>query len=426
MAEKTELLVKSPHRDILERKYILCCIPSDWVLVEDGSQPTNSAASTVILLLNNMIGSGILAQAYVFKSAGILAATVEYAIIGLIVYFGAHFLIKAAIEVQIFEYGELAQEILGDAGRLCVDISTFVGAIGALVAYVIIVGTLSSNVVTSMTSIDSWYTSNITLSVGIVTVFVAPLCLIRRFGHLAYISYASIGAVTSVMLLVVTFGSSQGKIDDNDALNWISVTGTVETVGTVIFAFGYANAIFHAYSTLRTSEAHIFSPVCALTTYLGVCLCYVTGLVGYYCFRSNTNADILENFSGTVGGIFKVIIILHLILYIPGDFVIMRHSLFKLLGHDASRVPDTLYIASTFGILATVTLLANVVQAYSAAGLTLVLQLTGGITGSFLYFLLPGLCTIRLFEDSLSYYSGLGLAIVGIGVAVMVGISAFW
>lgn len=55
---------------------------------------------------------------------------------------------------------------------------------------------------------------------------------------------------------------------------------------------------------------------CVLT---GAILCYCTGIAGYLAFRSATEGDILDNFSGPVAACFKVVVVLHLIMYIPGD-----------------------------------------------------------------------------------------------------------
>jgi amino acid permease len=424
-SESTRLIIKAyidpEHNWDKESSYICCCIPSDWVLVEGASKPMNSSMSTVILLLNNMIGSGILAQAYVFMSTGIALASFEYALFGIIVFLGVHLLVKSAIQLQMFDYGEVADACLGPRGELVVDLSIFIGSVGGIAAYIIIIGTLANNIAAEINGTNPWYLRSSYLSFAVISLFVIPLCLIRKFGHLAVISYASIGAVTSVMLLVVLFGVGQGQEDINtDTLTWVSATGFLNTMGTVIFAFGYINAVFHALTTMRNPDSDRFAYICALTTYLGVCMCYVTGLVGYYCFRSSTNSDILENFSGVVGTTFKIIIILHLVLYIPGDFVIMRHSLFKLMGAEAETTSDKLYIVSTTTLLILITMLANTINHYSASGLALTLELTGGISGSILNFVLPGLFAMVSLKNTNDYYIGLFLVLFGACVMVTV------
>lgn len=63
-------------------------------------------------------------------------------------------------------------------------------------------------------------------------------------------------------------------------------------------------------------EWKVVAAACVLT---GAILCYCTGIAGYMAFRSTTQGDILDNFSGPMAACFKVVVVLHLIMYIPGD-----------------------------------------------------------------------------------------------------------
>lgn len=51
----------------------------------------------------------------------------------------------------------------------------------------------------------------------------------------------------------------------------------------------------------------------------GGLLCYGTGLVGYLSFRGATEGDILDNFTGPLAAFFKIVVILHLVMYIPSE-----------------------------------------------------------------------------------------------------------
>lgn len=51
----------------------------------------------------------------------------------------------------------------------------------------------------------------------------------------------------------------------------------------------------------------------------GGILCYVTGFVGYVSFRGATEGDILDNFMGPLASCFKVLVIAHLVMYIPHE-----------------------------------------------------------------------------------------------------------
>ena len=96
------------------------CIPLSWIGV-NGVTMDNTPFATVILLLNNMIGSGILVQAYVFRETGIVLALFEYILVGLMTYTGVDLMIRSAEHEQIFGFSELAEKALGKYGAIAVD-----------------------------------------------------------------------------------------------------------------------------------------------------------------------------------------------------------------------------------------------------------------------------------------------------------------
>lgn len=116
-----EILTPVDKKENDHRTPFYFCIPGSWI----GSKKTavdNSPFATIILLLNNMIGSGVLVQAFIFRETGIIVAIFEYLIVGLMTYTGVDLMIKCADEVQIFEYSELATKALGWWGAIAVDV----------------------------------------------------------------------------------------------------------------------------------------------------------------------------------------------------------------------------------------------------------------------------------------------------------------
>lgn len=136
--------------------------------------------------------------------------------------------------------------------------------------------------------------------------------------------------------------------------------------------------------------------------------------------------DILENLSGPVGTILKLVFVVHLVLYIPGDYVILRYSYFKLFGGEASTADDCYYFTSTFAVLGIATFLSCIIQIYysTSYGLAIVMGLTGGIANSIFAFILPALIAVNVFPpDSLEYKCGYFLLIFGSCIPFLVVVS---
>ena len=52
-------------------------------------------------------------------------------------------------------------------------------------------------------------------------------------------------------------------------------------------------------------------------------MCSICGIAGYATFRADTLGDILADFASSDYDFFKVMVVLHLIFYVPVNFVSM-------------------------------------------------------------------------------------------------------
>jgi amino acid permease len=421
---------KGQHEQVLvigidkPAQYLCLFIPISWIFTFDDkvSEPSNSSFWTMFLLLNAMIGSGILAQAYVFYQAGWLAAAIEYLIIGFLTYTGASFLIEAAVKVNIYSYAELCEHALGSNGKILVEVSVIANNFGCLLSYLLIIGSLLHSVVESVVGHSAaWYTSSIALMLFVSIFIIWPLCLIRVYGHLVVVSTISITAIVVVVLLV-TIGGPLTSTDDDSSMTILSLDGILDSIGSIIFAFGYTAIVFHSYNAMSPQKPELFNQVAKRTTLIGGSMCFLVGIVGAYSFQNNTKADILENFSGVLGTIFQLIVIVHLLLYIPGDYLVMRSSLMNLMGRDVRREPNMSYLILSLSLLAIVTLIASILLRLQSDSLALVLDLTGGIAGCMINFLIPGFVARQILweEDTSIRWKIRALIVAGLLIPLFV------
>eukprot|EP01038_Epipyxis_sp_PR26KG_P009929 gene9929-13357_t len=381
----------------------------------------NGPTTTIFLLLNTMIGSGILVQAYVFKETGIILSIITYLVISGMTLAGVLILIYSATEVHLYDYATLAFHALGEIGSNIFDISIVLNNAGCLLSYIIIIGTLLKDVVQTYTSSTAFYLNEIFLTVLAMICFVFPICFYRRYGHLSVVSYISIMAISSCMVLIVFVGPAISN-NSSDSLTLVSFYGLFNTIGSVVFALGYTTAIFHSYISMEPCDPEVFTLVAIKSTVVGSLMCFVTGLVGYLSFRDSTDSDILQNFTGTIGVVFKLIVIIHLILYIPGDYIIMRCSLLNLLKVDVLSLNNYHFTGITLTTLIIIVTFACILLFYgSTSSLSIVLNITGGIAGSLTNFILPGLCGLFILgKHKVIYIICVSLITVGTAIAVMV------
>lgn len=350
--------------------------------------PNNSAQLSTFLLLNSMIGSGILNQPYVFNDSGILGAFVGFIVATIATWTGLLCLTAAGIEEDVWEYSGLAKVAFQGNGERVVDIAIIIMTFGSQLGYILVVGSTVSDLLSTW-GCQAEVCSEIYTTIISIALFVTPTCLFRHFGHLAYISVFSVAAIVAVLLLVIIGGPikhSLAEHPDND-YKIFNVTGMLASLGSIVFSLDCASSNFQAFVSTEP-EAQTLSSWSAITrnaVFGGAIMCAIMGVVGYLSFGSSTQGMILDNFHSSGYDVFKVLVTVHLILYIPSNFVIMRYSIVKLFSGQRSEL-----LASSTHTLLTVLLLTvcvGVVLALMSLGLSsgvafsLILNITGGIGG---------------------------------------------
>lgn len=346
-------------------------------------------------------------------------------------FIGIDILMIASDVTNTNDLYKLACHVLGNNGGILVDFAISINSLGCLLAYFILVGSIGHDLLWTNFYVLEWYTESYSIVVVFSILFVLPLCLIRHFGNLAWVSYFSMATITGVVVLVVVSMPAQGleKFRERSPLNFLSTIGTLRVAGSIIFAFNMTSATFHAYNSLVPKTRKTFLKVVAASLALGALECFVVGLAGYATFLGDTQEDLLDNYRGGVlANCMKVAVVVHLILYIPGDFIIMKHSLLSLVGKDSVAINNFAHVSITVALVALVSLVSflSLLSDSSSESLDLLLDITGGVAGSVVCFIIPGLIGTRLFADHRGVWTkSLLLLLFGVAVVVLVCLSSF-
>ncbi|CAM9199251.1 unnamed protein product [Choristocarpus tenellus] len=242
----------------------------------DSQRRDNSRYITTILMINYMIGSGILNQAQVFSLSGVAAASCLYVVAALAIWLGLVVLIEAVGRCSSaggvgvpdeLGFSELAMVTMGEKGSKAIDASIILMNFGDCCSYVLVVGSLLTSL------LDDWtggtggaWTSFYLVTSAVVIFLVLPLCLIRHFSNLRRVKMTrdfpvatfSLGAIMSVVLLVVIGGPiysrSEGIFEEDSGVDttilWWNWTEAAVKMGSVVFALTAAPAAFHSYTSM--------------------------------------------------------------------------------------------------------------------------------------------------------------------------------
>jgi len=393
-----------------------------------GQVANNSAALTTFLLLNTMIGSGILNQPYVFRESGIFGGLVAFVIASIATWIGLLVLTEVGIYVNVLEYSGLAKKAYAKNGERAIDLSIIITSFGSILGYILVVGSTASSLLTSWgCSEDVCNISNSTIVA--VTCFVMPICLYRHFGHLAFLSLFSILAIVAVLLLVVIGGPLQHRGDPVSPIVWFNLEGTLASTGSVVFSLSCASANFQAFISTEKPSRNLNSwlKITSVAVFVGALMCAGMGVAGYLSFRDDTQGEILDNFVGHGYDFFKVMVVCHLILYIPVSFVIMRYSVVKLIwGVRSETLPLMTHTLLSVAIMACTTafvLMMLWLGLSSGPAFALILNVTGGIGGSLSTFIMPAAIYLKMMPRGQgSKLRGAAIALMLVGFAVLIAV----
>ena len=363
------------------------------------STRTNSRVYTIFLLLNSMIGSGVFNMPHVFSRVGLVSAYCMLTVAALFIYAGLVFLVAVSAAGgggDCSDYSSLAVRVMGGAwaGHV-VDASIVVIGLGSLLSYLAaITGTVTL-------LLSSWGSSAAPLAVtsALVACVVFPLCLQRFYGHFSGISVVSMLSVSGVLVLVggplyaQQYEGASPRSEEQQSPTLV-VGDPLSQLGSVVFTLSCASAAFHTFRYMRERSLAEWRSVAAWTVGAGWTLCALMGTGGALTFRNHTNGIILNNFRrGHVADFFQLLFVLHLVLYIPLDFLVARHSLLRLAG-----VPGGAFASQWQHVLLCAVLLAAPTALIfwgaargmdSGAAFSVVLNISGGLGGSVVSFVLP-------------------------------------
>lgn len=263
---------------------------------------------------------------------------------------------EAGDKVAIYDYSDLAEYTFGVWGTITFDYAVILGGFGSQLAYVIVVGETLSVLLTTW-GCDSPWCGNSAISILVTIFLLAPLCLLRHFGHFAIASVFSVGVVVAVMFLVLI----GGPIDrvHGEPVRILDWHGTLRSLGSIIFTLSFSVANFQAFLTTEKvhQNARSWNSITGIVVLVGATMCLAMGLTGYLSFREETKGEILDNFSGNIFDVFKLAIICHFILYIPTNIIIVRYSVVKVSfgGMQSENLSWTAHLLLTLFILALTT-----------------------------------------------------------------------
>ncbi|CAL5871237.1 uncharacterized protein PFLUO_LOCUS5485 [Penicillium psychrofluorescens] len=377
-----------------------------------------SWASSVINLVNTIIGAGVLAMPLAISHMGISLGVCVILWSGVTAGFGLYLQSRCA---QYLDRGSASffalSQLTYPNAAVVFDAAIAIKCFGVGVSYLIIIGDLMPGVVQGFIGGDPAYEFLVDRHFWVTAfmLIVIPLSYLRRLDSLKYTSIAALVSMAYLVVLVVYhFIKGDTKADRGPirGIHWAGPVPALSSLPVIVFAFTCHQNMFSILNEIR-NNSHFRTTSVVLASIGGAAATYIlVAITGYLSFGNNVGGNIVGMYPpGVAATIGRAAIVMLVVFSYPLQCHPCRASVdavlkwrprsnaagtegsphrHPLLGPRGHRTPEPMSDLR-FSIITTTILILSYIVAMTVSSLEAVLAYVGSTGSTSISFILPGL-----------------------------------
>ncbi|QUC18080.1 uncharacterized protein UV8b_02321 [Ustilaginoidea virens] len=395
-----------------------------------------STVSSIVNLLNTIVGAGTLAMPSVLSHMGIMLGVVLVLWSGLTAAFGLYLQSKCAryLERGSASFFALSQITYSQASVIF-DAAIAIKCFGVGVSYMIIIGDLMPGVMLGFNGradqipylVDRhfWITAFMLL--------VIPLSFLRRLDSLKYTSLVALVSIGYLIVLVIYHFAVDPHADSHNirVIKWAGAVETLSALPIVVFAYTCHQNMFSIVNEIKDNTPSSIVRVVIASIGSAASIYILVAVTGYITFGNDIVGNIVLMYpTGVASTVGKAAIVILVLFSIPLQVHPCRASLDAVLrwrpspaqpnigrpdssGHGAAAAPRgdhgaTAPMSDTrFALLTTFILTLAYFTALSVSSLDRVLAFVGSTGSTSISFILPGLFYYKISDPDSPYHQRL-------------------
>jgi len=366
---------------------------------------TSSIPFASFNFINSIVGAGIIGLPFAVKEAGIGLGIILLLLCGILTDFSVRMLVDTARNSGCKDYEEVCEKAFGRLGYYSVSAMMFIFAFGAMIAYFVIIGDTFSSVF----GMWGFHVERKVIILVCAFLIILPLSSLRDMSSLSYTSAVSVGCDV-VIVIVVLFKSLFGAdVDPADYVNhtksaaqhpkgmhvdpWdFAHSAFMQAFGAMCFAYVCQHSCLLVFQSLSNPSTQRWNIVTHISVGTAIIMSMLLSISAYSKFEMETQANVLNNFPQNDGWIAMCRLLLAMTMFFtyPMEFFVCRHSWISTV-HEGWEDTNFLHYSVTVCIFG-----ASLLLALLTDDLGFILELTGGFAATFLGFILPAACWLKL------------------------------
>ncbi|KAI8723842.1 Aa-trans domain-containing protein [Fusarium sp. LHS14.1] len=397
-----------------------------------GGQATT--ISSVVNLLNTIVGAGTLAMPSVMSHMGIMLGVFLIIWSGITAAFGLYLQSRCAryLERGTASFFALSQITYPNAAVIF-DAAIAIKCFGVGVSYMIIIGDLMPGVVLGFLSNanSAPYLVDRNFWITAFMLIIIPLSFLRRLDSLKYTSIIALVSIGYLIILVI-YHFAVDKHADPGSIRVIQWGGAIETLSTlpvVVFAYTCHQNMFSILNELKDNSPSSVIGVVGSSIGSAASIYIVVAITGYITFGNAVVGNIVSMYpTGAASTIGKAAIVVLVTFSVPLQVHPCRASLDAVLKWRPNRHSSGNRRTSTpllptapandhgagstmsdlrFAVITTFLLTFAYMTALSVTSLDRVLAFVGSTGSTSISFILPGLFYYKISDPDSTYHQRL-------------------
>eukprot|EP01084_Bolivina_argentea_P135521 238784_1 len=408
--------------------------------------PSGSISSSVLNLMNTVIGAGILGFPSVINETGYILGAFLFIFIATLTSFSLHLnMICAKTLIPTASYITLCRITIPKL-RILVDITVIIVTWGSACAYLVVIGDLLPDIVHKFDDNPPHYLGDRKFWIFIYfIILIVPFSFLRKMDALKYASFFAIASYILVIIMVVLYSlhsfnifndifnpcyddKCNGTIKAFPARDIKDILSFFKALPVYMFAFvchsntfPVVNELKYHYNSNTNNNAAINKIIMCTMIFCTILYCMV-GFAGYFTYGSHCTSDLLNIYPQNSYNLMIVRLSLSIAVSMSYPLAIhpCRHSLasaiFNVKNADYPQLSYSKFVFLTLLFLSTSIMVAMITD-----NLGLVLGIVGSTGTSLMMFIVPPLFYLnikneRIYNDpyyKCKRYCSIGLLITG-------------
>ncbi|KAI9748426.1 MAG: hypothetical protein M1815_003251 [Lichina confinis] len=307
-------------------------------------------ASSVVNLVNTIIGAGVLAMPLALSHMGILLGSSVIIWAGLTAGFGLYLQTRCAryLERGTASFFALSQLTYPNAAVIF-DAAIAIKCFGVGVSYLIIIGDLMPGVVEAFgpysETYDFLYDRRFWITAFMFVII--PLCYLRRLDSLRYTSFIALVAIGYLVILVLAHlikGDVPRTSEPIRVIRWAGVLPTLSSFPVTVFAYTCHQNMFPILNELKVNSHARTTGVVAASIGSACSVYLLVAIAGYLTFGDSVAGNIVSMYPpSTASTISKGAIVVFFMLSYPLQIHPCRASVDAVLRWRPSKSRSALH-----------------------------------------------------------------------------------